>query len=393
MTLTSLLPTLRPAHRAAVDPPTRLVLTDPLHSEAAAGALAGGAVVGHGFAGLYALTSRSDPATVRRVNRMKGRPGGQVASVTTAPSRIPQVWDWARLPGALTRRSVLGVVDALLALGPFGFRGPAADHVPDHLTAGQHGVRTVQLIVPGYACPANDFLGRAIEACDDDLLAITSADRSRPANGLSDSPPHWRADGLHADFGDEPDFLLLEHDDEAEARRRWPRHLPMSTSVLGFHRLGVDRRRPALVLERHGSLSVGSISAVLDRLGFSLVLAPRGPPATLDAGVPGREVSTAGSAHQLGRFLLRWSFRTAPHHRWLERQRIHTPPVPATTSAWPPVCATAGRPWPCCPSRGPCGQGLSAPRDRRTRCRTGRHPARAPARSAPRSTGRSDSRC
>lgn len=274
MMLTSPLATRPLADVDAADRPARLVLTDPLHAEAAAWALADGAVVGHGFAGFYALTSRADPATVRRVNQLKGRPDDQVASVTTAPSRIPQVWDWARLPDPVTRRSVLGVVDALLALGPFGFRGPAAGHIPDHLTAVQDGVRTVQLIVPGYACPANDFLARAIEACDDDLLAITSANRSRPASGLADSPPHWRAEGLQDDFGAEPDFLLLEHDDEAEARSRWPLHGPRSTSVLGFHRLGPDGRRPALVLERHGSLSVGVISGVLDRLGFSLVLAP-----------------------------------------------------------------------------------------------------------------------
>ena len=274
MTLTSTPATLPLAEPTATPRTARLVLTDPLHAEAAAWALADGAVVGHGFGGFYALTSRSDPATVQRVNQLKGRPDGQVASVTTAPSRIPQVWDWAQLPGPLTRRSVLGVVDALLALGPFGFRGPAADHVPGHLTAVQQGVRTVQLIVPGYACPSNDFVARAIEACDDDLLAITSANRYRHGSELTDSPPHWRADGLQADFGDEPDFLLLEHEDEAVARNRWPRHRPMSTSVLGFHRIGPDQHRPALVLERHGSLSVGAIRAVLDRLGFSLVLAP-----------------------------------------------------------------------------------------------------------------------
>ena len=41
----------------------------------------------------------------------------------------------------------------LQALGPIGFRGPAAEHIPDHLTVTDAGMRTVQLITPGDALP------------------------------------------------------------------------------------------------------------------------------------------------------------------------------------------------------------------------------------------------
>lgn len=257
----------RPAHLDSPSDPGPTLIGDPLHAEA-------GAVIGHGFANLYAITTRPDVATVRRVNVMKGRPPAQIGSITTTPSRIPDVWDWARLPDGLSRRRMLGVVGALFGLGPFGFRGPAAEHIPNHLTFCDGGVRTAQLIAPGYACPSNDFLARSVEACDDDLLYITSANRSRHLTGADDSPAHWRAQGLHSEFGHEPDFMVLEHGDELAARNRYPDHLPMSTTVLGFHRLGPDRRRPQLVVERHGSLHVDVVREVLDRLGFGLVLGP-----------------------------------------------------------------------------------------------------------------------
>ena len=53
------------------------------------------------------------------------------------------------------------LMDALYARGPFGFRGPAADRVPDHLTQWDAGVRTTQVIAPGAACPANAFFDLA----------------------------------------------------------------------------------------------------------------------------------------------------------------------------------------------------------------------------------------
>lgn len=243
----------------------------------AARSLDAGAVVAQAFANFYVITTRADEATVRRVNLMKGRPPTQVGSITAPPNSIREVWDFGDLPSGLTRRRVLQLVDAFFTLGPFGFRGPAAAHIPPHLTCPDGPVTTTQVIAPGYACPSNDFLAAALRATGDGYLYITSANRSRHLTGADDSPAHWRADGLVAEFGDEPGFLLVEHEDEAAARARYPRYLPMSTTILGFHRVEhvTGDRRPHLVLERHGSLPVDDVRRVLDDFGFGLVLGPK----------------------------------------------------------------------------------------------------------------------
>jgi hypothetical protein len=241
----------------------------------AAAALADGQVVGHGFANFYALTARADRASVRRVNLLKGRPESQVGSVTVSPSRIADVFDWSLLPAGLTRRRTLALVDALYQLGPFGFRGPAADHVPEHLSSFDGPVRTVQVIAPGYSCVSNDFLARCLDLADADLLYITSANRSRHLTGADDTPAHWRAAGLREEFGQEEDFVLLEHEDEDVVRIRYPQFQPMSTTILDLHRLGAadpNDPRPQLILNRHGSLHQDVVRSVLDRLGFGMVL-------------------------------------------------------------------------------------------------------------------------
>ncbi|HEY7814368.1 MAG TPA: hypothetical protein VIC62_14095 [Nakamurella sp.] len=258
----------------------RLITADAVF---AARALDAGAIVGHAFANFYAITARADAATVRRVNLMKGRPPGQVGSITAPPAAIRDVWDFGELPSGLNRRRVLKLIDTFFTLGPFGFRGPAAGHIPAHLTFPDGPITTSQVIAPGYSCPANDFLSRSLRATGDDFLYITSANRSRHTTGADTPPPtrhslaHWRADGLRAAFGDEPGFLIVEHPDESAARARYPRHLPMSTTILGFHRVEhvAGDPRPHLVLERHGSLPVDDVRAVLDDLGFGLVIGPR----------------------------------------------------------------------------------------------------------------------
>lgn len=257
-------------------PVRRAVVSNADHATWAAAEVAAGAVAAHGFANLYAITTRADPATVRRVNQMKGRPADQVGSITGPPSVVHDAWDFRALPDGLTRGSVLRVVDAFFRLGPIGFRGPAAAAVPQHLRAPAGEVSTAQVIAPGYACPSNAFLSRARRATDDGYLYITSANRSRHLTGADDSPAHWKAAGLIAEFGDEDDFLVLEHDNEDAARQGYPHFVPMSTSVLGLHatvRLPGDPR-PHLVLERHGSLHVGVVRAVLERLGLGLVVSP-----------------------------------------------------------------------------------------------------------------------
>jgi hypothetical protein len=213
---------------------------------------------------------------VRSVNLLKGRPPDQVGSITTTPLRAPQVYDWSRLPPGLSPADVLGVMDVLWSLGPFGFRGPAAATIPDHLAQVDGDIRTAQIIAPGYACPSNRFLARALAHCGTDILYITSCNLSRYRSGAEDEPAHYRAIGVHADFGHDPRFRILEHSDEAAARRAYPLHAPLSTTILAFHRLGEptpDGRR-TLIVERHGSLSVEQVRAALEPLGFAVTLGP-----------------------------------------------------------------------------------------------------------------------
>ncbi|MCE0534797.1 hypothetical protein LWF15_04685 [Kineosporia rhizophila] len=256
----------RPAERVSA------VLGDRAAQALLADWLAAGTVVGHGFANFYAITARPEAESVQRLNRMKGRPADQPGSVTVPPSGVAGLFDWAALPGGLDRRRILTVIDVLYGMGPFGFRGPAVTHVPDHLTVTENGVRTVQVIAPGYACPSNAFLARCLDAAGTDLLYVTSANRSHHLTGAEDSPAHWKASGLRADFGHVPNFAVLEHQDEAAARAAYPRFAPMSTSVISFHRaLPTDASgRQVLTLERHGSLAVDDIREVLDDLGLGL---------------------------------------------------------------------------------------------------------------------------
>ena len=164
-----------------------LLLDDADDVQEAAAALAAGGAVGQAFGNFYVLTTRPDAATVRRINLLKGRPPNQVGSVVTTPLRIPLLFNWSALPDGLTPRAVRSVVDALFELGPFGFRGPAAAHVPDHLAQVDGGIRTTQVIAPGYACPSNRFLSRALDLVGDDLLYVTSANRSRHLTGAPTS--------------------------------------------------------------------------------------------------------------------------------------------------------------------------------------------------------------
>ncbi|MFD7976129.1 hypothetical protein [Streptomyces sp. NPDC059071] len=294
---------------AAPDAASAVFLDEPAAVRRAADELADGRAVLHGFAGLYALTARPEPEAVARVNRLKGRPEGQPGSVTTVPSLVPGLFDWTRLPAELPRRQVWSLMEELYELGPFGFRGPAADRLPGHLTAVRDGVRTVQVIAPGRLCPSNEFLAAALDRIrsgpepepapgtrphaeprtephtqpraepgpkagpksrpSGGFLFVTSANRSREL-------PHWRGDGAVRDFGHEPGVRILAHRDDEAARRRYPHHAPVSVSIVSFHRPAGRGRAglPALTLERPGSLSAEHIRSVAANHGFSLVVAP-----------------------------------------------------------------------------------------------------------------------
>ena len=252
----------------------RLVLDRPADAAHAARLLAAGRPVAHGFANIYALTAHAD--AVQRLNVLKGRPRDQTGSLTAATGHVLDAFDLSRLPRNVPPSLVADVVDAFAVVGPFGFRGPAAAHVPAGLTARDGPTTTTQVIVPGDACPSQRFLAAAADAVGGGLLAITSANRSRHVTGDADAPAHWRADALRAELADVADAVVwLEHADEAAARARFGRHTPVSTSILALHRAERVRGRVHLVLERHGSLGADDVARVLKGLGLRLTVGPR----------------------------------------------------------------------------------------------------------------------
>jgi hypothetical protein len=243
-------------------------LVRPADADRAAAAIARGAIVGHAFGNLYVISSRPDADVVQKVNLLKGQPADQVGSVTTTRCLMPRLFDWSRLPEGLTREAVGALIDRLYCIGPFGLRGPAAAHLPEHLASYDGDIRTTRLIAPGYACPSNTLLHRAMQALDVEYLHVTS--------GADDEPAHCTAAGLEAEFADEPDFAVVRHPDEAAARAEYPLHAPMSPTILAFHRLGGRdaNGRPHLVVERHGSLSVAVLAPIVSAYGFGLELGP-----------------------------------------------------------------------------------------------------------------------
>jgi hypothetical protein len=262
-----------PAWGTGTEQPPRF-LGDRADEDKVADELAEGHLIGYGFANIYALAARPEDSAVRAANVMKGRPPDQVGSILTTPIRIPTAFDWSHQPRGLDRDAVFGLMDALFALGPFGFRGPAADTIPAHLSQLSFGIRTTQVIAPGYGCPSNAFVALCLRRTGRDFLYITSANRSRHVSGSSEEPAHYRGDALASEFGGETGLPLLRHPDEEHARGRYPLHAPMSTTVLAFHRIaGRDRDgRVRLVVERHGSLPVQRLERVVRPFGFSLIL-------------------------------------------------------------------------------------------------------------------------
>jgi ABC-type multidrug transport system ATPase subunit/tRNA A37 threonylcarbamoyladenosine synthetase subunit TsaC/SUA5/YrdC len=180
-------------------------IDDPRDVEEIAQALADGAIVAHAFANFYVITTSADEATVRRINLLKGRPADQVGSVITTVGHIDGLFDWRKLPDGLTRATVRLLIDALYESGPLGFRGPAAAHIPDHMTCPDGGVRTVQLIAPGYQCPSNGFLDSALKRSGESFLYVTSANRSRQHYARHAGP------GRSQQRKDKPKVLTVEN--------------------------------------------------------------------------------------------------------------------------------------------------------------------------------------
>ncbi|MFI8965588.1 hypothetical protein ACIGO8_26145 [Streptomyces sp. NPDC053493] len=268
----------------------------------AAEELALGRAVMHGFAHCHAVTTRPDrPEAAAAGAGVAGRGGG----VTTVSSGIAALFDWTRLPAELPRRQVWSLMEELYELGPFGFRGPASDRVPERLTAGRDGVRTVRVLAPGRHCPSNAFLGAALELTGADCLFVaplvtplvappgTLPTTSLAASTLTQlaSPPVTQTASppvtlpaaparmpLAGPPALDPDVHVLAPDDEGGAAgraARYPHHTAAAPSVLAFHRPAGRGRSglPALTLERSGSLSADHIRSVAANHGFALAVA------------------------------------------------------------------------------------------------------------------------
>ncbi|HEY1538331.1 MAG TPA: hypothetical protein VGF63_02955 [Solirubrobacteraceae bacterium] len=254
---------------------TALDVADAQQRTLAACATALGAALFYSFGNFCAVAAHPRWESVRRVNLLKGRPENQVGSVTTTRDRYEKLFDWRALPAGLTQARVLALMDDFYALGPMGFRGPAAAIVPGHLTSLDAQTRTTQVIAPGHRCPSNALLEEILGLVADDFLFITSANVSSGVTGRVE-PAHYDLEGIQTDFGDQDGVVLIGHRTEAKARASYPRHLPMSTSIVAFHKLGVDAAgEPAIVLERHGSLDLGDMREVVARHGFGLMLEQR----------------------------------------------------------------------------------------------------------------------
>jgi len=160
--------------------------------------------------------------------------------------------------------SLVAVMSDLNSLGPIGFRGPAAEHIPDHLTQMDADVRTVQLITPGDICPSNQLVADVLDLIGEDLLYITSANTSSNVTGQIEAA-HFEIKEIQKEFGHRDDVVLIGHRNERANRRRYPRHRACSTSIISFH-------EGELVLERLGSLDALTILEIANRHGLSLSL-------------------------------------------------------------------------------------------------------------------------
>ena len=248
---------------------TKLDLADSGDRTVAAHATSLGVALFYNFGNFCAIAAHPRWDSVKRVNLLKGRPENQVGSLTSTRDRFERLFDWSLLPEGLERARVLALMDDFYALGPMGFRGPAAHHVPGHLTSLDDELRTTQIIGPGYRCPSNELLDDILACVGEDFLFITSANVSGGVTGRVEAA-HYDLRGMQDDFGGKDGILLIGHRDEGAVRASYSRHLPMSTSILAFHKLARDETgKPALILERHGSLGVDDVRELAGKHGFA----------------------------------------------------------------------------------------------------------------------------
>src|SRR4051812_27947119 len=176
----------------SVTPPGRahvFDIADARHRARVVDAVSGGAPMGYWFGNFCVIGSRPARSAFLRINRAKGRPDEQPGSVVTTPERLTRMFDWSLLPGGLDRGAVVGALDALVRLGPIGMRGPATDTIPDHLSAWDRGVRTVQVVLPGRGCPSNILVDELLDRIGGDVIFGTSANVSKLVTGPGHTQP------------------------------------------------------------------------------------------------------------------------------------------------------------------------------------------------------------
>jgi hypothetical protein len=132
-------------------------------------------------------------------------------------------------------------------------------------------VRTVQLISPGDECPSNALVGDILDLIGEEILYITSANASSHVSKQTEAA-HFQMREIQREFGERPGVTLIGHHNERAVRRQYRTHLPCSTSIVAFHRPALEAGRPALVLERLGSLGADVIAEVAARHGLGLVI-------------------------------------------------------------------------------------------------------------------------
>ena len=252
-----------------------LCLANDADIDLAAEALVEGLPVAAGFANFYVIYTRADAATVAQMNVWKGRPPDQTGSIGTTTLRIPTLFDLSKLPPTLTEKRLLDVMEAFLNRGPIGFRGPAASDLPRHMTGQDGSIRTAQTIVAGYRCPSNKLVARAIEQLPERYVYITSANLSHHRTGIEE-PAHWKPAPLVFDFRHIVNLQLIRHESEDVAHTTYPGYAEMSTTVISFHQPAMVDGRPALRLERYGSMDVDDVRALLERFDLALDIAPSG---------------------------------------------------------------------------------------------------------------------
>jgi hypothetical protein len=229
-----------------------LLISNPADVEYAAQAIARGEIVVLAVAHAYALTTRPDADVVRDVNLILGRPADRVGSLTTKRSLIPRLFDWSRLPPGLPPGLVLALVERLHGLGPFSFRAPVSAKIPKHLVTWCGDMRTAVVTVPGQYCPTNAPIARAIELLGIEYLHITS----------------MRKNAM-------PDWITLQLTESDLDRVEYPWRQPESTTRVAFHQLGAPdaEGRPAVIVEREGTLPMSKLRPILADYGFGLQLA------------------------------------------------------------------------------------------------------------------------